>query len=275
MSISEADTIMQAPLSGTPLDLRAIERIGWSRNGEAKLIRGDEHRIVAEQYSLLAHRVQRARLVKPIQTLLVTSTIPREGKTTAAVNLAGVLARNGASVLLLDADMRAPDLVRTLGLPPALPGLGEVLSNEVRVERALRCVIPLGLYFLGAGRPLADPVPHLQSAAFRQVLALARQSFDWVIIDSPPLTPVADAHCLAALADGILLVVRWGLTPRRELDQALATLAGLPLLGLVLNTYDEPHQKEYYSYYTRSVPARPQLALPAAPEPVDLQPDDN
>lgn len=275
MSISEVDTFTPVHPNGAPLDLRAIERITWSGSGNPTLIRGAGHSIVTEQYGLLAHRIRRARLARPLQTLLVTSAVPREGKTTAAVNLASILARNGSSVLLLDADLRAPSLAKTMGLPSNLPGLGDVLSQEARIERCLRCVIPVGLYFLPAGRPSGNPLPQLQSGAFENLLARARQAFEWVVIDSPPLTPVADAHCLASLAEGILMVVRWGLTPRRELDRALDTLTGLPLLGLVLNAYDEPYQKEYYSYYARSVAARPQLALPAAPDPADSQPDHN
>lgn len=248
------------------LDLQSVERITWSVNGDGRLLRGEDRGVVTEKYRLLAHRVQRARAARPIQTVLVSSAIPGEGKTTVAVNLASVMARNGCRVLLLDADMRAPDLPQALGLSGPLPGLSEVLSGEVSFEQALRCVKPLGLYLLAAGCPVSNPVPLLEGAVFANVLASARQVFEWVIIDSPPLVPVADASCVASAVDGILLVVRWGVTPREELDQALGALAGLPLLGLVLNTYDEPRQKSYYSYYTRSVPAPAVLSLPAAAE---------
>lgn len=254
------------------LDLQNVERLTWSVNGDGRLLRSEDYGVVTEKYRLLAHRLQRARAAKPIQTVLVTSAIPGEGKTTIAVNLAGVLARNGCRTLLLDADMRSPDLPQALGLPGSLPGLSEVLAGEVSFEQALRCVKPLGLYLLAAGSPVGNPVPLLEGAVFANVLASARQVFEWVIIDSPPLVPVADANCVASVVDGILLVVRWGLTPRDELDQALGALAGLPLIGLVLNTYDEPRQKSYYSYYTRSVPEPAVLSLPAAPDDSEQRP---
>lgn len=269
MSIFGDNSPAHESANNGPLNVAGVQRVTWSVNGDTRLLRGETQGVITEKYRLLAHRVRRARAARPIQTLLVTSSIPGEGKTTVAANLASVLARNGSRVLLLDADLRAPDLSKALGLTSSLPGLSEVLAGELSFEQALRCVNPLGLYLLSAGRPVDNPVPWLEGAVFKNVLASARQAFEWVIIDSPPLTPVVDAHCLAAMVDGILLVVRWGFTPREELDQAVGTLAGLPLLGMVLNAFDEPRKKVYYSYYSRSAPV---LSLPAAPDDVEPQP---
>jgi len=248
-----------APAETAGLDLRAIERITRSESGDPLHVGGGA---VSERYRLLAHRVQQAGIAKPARTLLVTSATPGDGKSTVAANLAGVLAGYGRRVLLLDGDLRACGLSRILGLPSSLPGLGEVLSGGLLPERALRLITSLDLYFLSAGKRLADPVPFLEGAALKQLFGTARGAFDWIIVDSPPLGPVADTHYLASVADLILLVVRWGLTPRAELDQALKMLDGLPLMGIVLNAFDEPQRNAYASYYSRSAPAPTHQSTP-------------
>ena len=250
---------MRTATNGRQLDLQAVEHVLCHLPPGPRLVWGKDHRIAAEKYGLLAHRIRMKKRQKPITKVLITSAIPGEGKTSTAANLAIVLARNGRRVLLVDGDLREPDIHTVLGVP-LQPGLGEVLTGEASLEQALRCIDPLGLYCLPAGHPHANPVPLLESTAMRSTLAVAEGAFEWVIVDSPPLNPFADAHCIASMADGVLLVVRWGVTPREELDHALAALKGMPLLGLVLNGYDAPRQGYYYSQYTRSEPGQAQAA---------------
>ncbi len=249
---------MNYPIEDT-LDLAGIERIPAEIQRDEGLVRFDDRSVVSEKYRLMAHRLNRERRDRVIQTVLVTSSIPAEGKTSIAANLAGVLSRNSSRVLLIDADMRGPDLPNAIGLPTDLPGLSNVLAGELPLQQALRCVTPHDLYFLAAGRPELEPVTLLEGPTFKTMLAEVRRNFDWIIIDSPPLAPFADAHCMATLADGILLVVRWGVTPRAELDHSVAALSRLPLIGLVLNSFDEPHHEDYYSYYKRGRTPRPAL----------------
>ena len=199
----------------------------------------------------MAHRIRMKKRQKPIKKILITSSIPGEGKTATAANLAIVLARSGRRVLLVDGDLRKPEIHNVLGVP-SLPGLGEVLAGEASLEQALRCIDPLGLYCLPAGDPRSNPIPLLEGTALRNTLVAAEGAFEWVIIDSPPLNLLADAHCIASMADGVLLVVRWNFTPREELDHALTALKATPLLGLVLNGYDAPRDAYYYSKYSRS-----------------------
>jgi capsular exopolysaccharide synthesis family protein len=250
---------MRTATNGRHLDLRAIEHVLCHLPPDPRLIWGKDHRIAAEKYRLLAHRIRTKKQQKPIKKVLITSAIPGEGKTATAANLAIVLARNGRRVLLVDGDLREPDVHKVLGVP-SQPGLGEVLAGEASLEEALRCIDPVGLYCLPAGEPRANPVPLLEGTELRNTLAAAEGAFEWVIIDSPPLNPFADAHCIATMADGVLLVVRWNVTPREELDHALTALKGTPLLGLVLNGYDAPRQGYYYSQYGRPEPGQAQPA---------------
>lgn len=257
MSICKGEP-MTYSLRASALDLAGVREIRSESTSDHRLVSHTEH-VVAEKYRLMAHKLHRERQEKSLQVVLVTSSIPAEGKTSVAANVATVLARTSSRVLLIDADMRAPDLPKALGLPRDMPGLADVLAGECSLRQALCRVVPASLYFLPGGGPSLDPVMQLQTQACADLLACVRQSFDWIVIDSPPLIPFADSHCLAALADGVVLVVRWGFTPRNELDQAYEALARVPVVGLVLNSFDEPSHEEYYSYYKRNRSPKPAL----------------
>jgi len=242
---------MQPSINENRLDLQLIEPIIGHPRPVSALVWGQVHAVAAEKFSLLAHRLRRARAKKPIQTVLVTSAIKSEGKSTVALNLASILARHGSRTLLIDADLRVPDIHSMLGFD-SLAGLGEVLSGLISLDRALRRVDPVGLYFLAAGAHVGNPIPLLEGLVFQRMLKQVRESFEWIILDSPPVNPLADAQCIAHLSDAILLVVRWGTTPRSALEQAVAVLDESHLLGIVLNTFDDPQDPYYYSYYDKS-----------------------
>ncbi len=260
---------MQLVQNEPALDLEAVEPVvGHSPLG-LRVVWNREFPGAGERFQILAHRLHRASMKKGTRVLLTTSAIPAEGKSTVALNLAGVLALKGARTLVIDADLRVPRIRRAVTADP-LPGLSSVLTGRTSLQSALRYVDPPGLYMLAAGDPVENPVPLLETPNFENVLKKAREAFDWVIIDSPPINPLADAQCIASLVDGILLVVRWGYTPKKELDHALTMLEGLPLLGLVMNCFDEANHSDYYSYYYRPEVLPPLLtsAGPASlPEP--------
>ncbi len=240
-------TVMNPP----QLDPQGVTRVVCDMPPDPRLIWGRNHPVAEEKYRVLVHRIRVKGKQKPIRRILITSSIPGEGKSTTAANLAIVLARNGRKVLLVDTDLRVPDIHVSLGLMPQ-PGLAEVLEGQTTLDQAIVRIDPLGLYVLPAGRPRSNPLPLLENPSLASVFSVAESAFDYVIIDSPPLNPFADAQTIAQLADGVLLLVRWHLTPREELDSALKTLKGTPLLGLVLNGYDEPrHDQYYYKYYSR------------------------
>jgi Mrp family chromosome partitioning ATPase len=169
-----------------------------------------------------------------------------------AVNLAVTLAMTASSVLLVDADLRRPDIHTTLRVEP-LPGLAEFLEARLDLLSAYRRVDPFGFYYMPAGHFTSKPVELLQSAKMHKFFKEATSEFDWVILDSPPLLPFADGHCLAALSDAVLLVVRDGFPTREEFQRSLTSLKDAYIAGVILNGADGLLNESYYSYY--KVPA--------------------
>ncbi len=212
---------------------------------------GQDHDLAAEKFRFLRHRLSQLRQHQPLSRLLVTSSVPKEGKTLVAVNLALSLVRSSSRVALIDADMRQSKAHRILGLD-ALPGLGEFLAGRLDLGATVRRVDPFGLYYLPAGHASSNPFELLQGQRMRELVALMAPAFDWIVFDSPPLFPFADAHCLATFVDSILLVTRQGVTPRESLVQGLACLNGAHVAGIVFNaSNDARHDRYYYHYYPR------------------------
>jgi Mrp family chromosome partitioning ATPase len=113
----------------------------------------------------------------------------------------------------------------------------------------MRRVDPLGFYFLPAGKASGNPFELLEGSRMSELMALAATAFEWVVMDSPPLIPFADAHQLAVLADAVLLVVRPQVTPRDTLRQVLSALDSVQVAGVILNASDDRRQDDYYYHY--------------------------
>lgn len=247
-----------AELAGTHLENAALQwpealdgvaTVACELSPERRLVSDDaDFGIAMESFRLLAHRLRKARDRRAFNRLLITSAVPREGKTMVAVNLAIVLARTSPRVLLIDADMRKPGGGNALGLPP-LPGLADCLEGRVELGEVLRRVENFGIWHIPAGRSAANPGALVQGHAIRDMLKGAGQRFDWVVVDSPPLNPFADAHYLAACTDTALMVLRAGTTPRELFDGALKSFRGVRIAGVVLNGHAEPNRQSYYSRY--------------------------
>ena len=173
--------------------------------------------------------------VRGAAVLVVASAVTGEGRSTTALGLARALAEAGERVLLLEADLRRPSLGAHLGLPPG-PGLSEVLSGRAEAAAAVRPGGADGLSVLPAGTPPPQPAELLASPRTVDLVAGLRAVYDQVVIDVPPVLPVTDAVVCAALADGLLVVVRWGRTRRPDVVEAVGMLqqAGAPVLGGVL-----------------------------------------
>ena len=201
----------------------------------------------AEKFRFIRHRLTQLHLRRPV-SVLITSSVPKEGKTLVAVNLAVSLASSSRRVALFDADMRHPSVQSALGLP-LMAGLAEFLEGKADLKSAMRRVDPLGFYYLPAGKASGNPFELLQGPRMRELVALATSAFEWVVIDSPPLIPFADAHHLAVLADAVLLVARQRVTPRDMLRQVLSTLDGVQVAGVVLNASDDKRNDDYYYHY--------------------------
>ena len=171
-----------------------------------------------------------------------------------SANLAVTLARRKSQrVLLLEGDLRRPVLARDFGLPN-LAGLSECLQGEARLITNIYRLEGAGLWFLPAGAPPENPLELMQSGRLVELLDQLTAWFDWIIIDSPPILPLADTSVWARIADGILLVAREGTTQKRQLKRGLEALNQPKLLGVVLNGSTNADHSNYYQRYGRIVP---------------------
>jgi capsular exopolysaccharide synthesis family protein len=193
-----------------------------------------------ESFRVLCQRLVQVREQRRLKTVLVTSPVPREGKTVVAINLAATLARSSSAVLLVDADLRHPGLP-VLGIAPGR-GLADYLAGRLELAQAIRRVDPLSFYYLGAGFASTNPSELLQKPALQEFISKAAAAFDWVIFDSPSINLFADPRHLAMLVDGVLLVVREGVTPKDAAEKSLAALEKAFVVGMVFNaSTDSPH----------------------------------
>lgn len=203
-----------------------------------------------EAFRLLRTNLQFIDLDHPPRCLVVTSSVPGEGKTTTATNLAVALAQTGRNTLIIDADLRRPRVASTLGLDPAV-GLTTALVGKTEIHDAIQVHEPSGLHVLASGAKPPNPTEILQSKITQDLISRLRASYDMVIIDAPPLLPVADASVLAQVADGVIVVVRHAHTTKDQLEEAITRLGqvGGRLYGVVVNMVARRAIGAYYYYY--------------------------
>jgi len=203
-----------------------------------------------EQYRRLAATLHHAHASTGLRVVMIASAAPGEGKSLTAANLALTLSESyQRSVLLVDADLRRPSLHNIFKVDGS-PGLSEGLMGNDERKMPLHQVTPL-LTLLSAGRPTADPMAALTSPRMRRLVDEARETFAWVIIDTPPIGMLPDANLLATMVDGTILVVKAGATPF-ELVKKAAEAVGDGMLGVVLNRADLRSRKYGYGYYDYS-----------------------
>jgi capsular exopolysaccharide synthesis family protein len=225
--------------------LEKVERVTCRLQPEGRVLGdGERDRAGLERFRLLRYRLYGLRQQKTVRSVLVASAISEEGKSMVAVNLAATLAQASDGVLLVDADMRKPTLHSILGQRPTA-GLTDFLQGQVGLLTSCRRVDPMGFVFLSAGRSATNPVELLQGESMRGLMKMATTSFDWVVIDSPPVLPLADARFLATLCDAVIVVAREGHTRREELQGCLAALKGTHVAGIVLNASKSATENAY------------------------------
>jgi capsular exopolysaccharide synthesis family protein len=236
---------------GPGLQSVAVERVQIPPEGRI-IVHSDPQSLGADRFRLLRARLLERTAKLQQKTLVVTSPVPEDGKSTVVLNLATALAEHGKrSVLVLEADFFRPSLGRVLGIPPG-PGLAECLRDNSDPMAGLRRIEPLGWYLLPAGTSVSNPTELVQSTRFSSLVAMFETRFEWILVDSPPVAPVADILALRALADACLLVVRAGQTQREMVEEAVRQLGREHVVAIVLNGaegLDRQHSKYYGKYY--------------------------
>ena len=205
-----------------------------------------------EEFRTLRSRLYRLRDQRPLRTLLITSPLPKEGKTFVAANLAQAISRqHERRALLIDADLRIPRLHAALGTP-LTPGLSDYLKGETDELSIVQRSPQDNLFFIAGGKSVPNPAELIGNGRLKNLLDRLVPVFDWVIIDSPPVILVSDASLLAEVCDGVLMVVRAGVTPFDIAQKACREFRGKPVVGAVLNRV-EPGAIYGYYYETYGV----------------------
>lgn len=204
----------------------------------------------AEAYRVIRTGIQFAQAGKELQTIALTSCTPNEGKSTTIANLAVVLTQAGKSVLLIDCDMRNPTVHKNFNLSNKV-GLSSCISMGTALSDAVQKTSIEGLYALTGGVIPPNPSELLGSEQMKNVLQRAKEQYDYVLIDTPPVMPVADALVLGAMVDGVVLVIDSGevkVDLARDVKKQLQQ-AGANILGVVLNKVRSEHHGYGYGYY--------------------------
>ena len=249
--------------AGATLDAAGATRAGGYVSYDISSARVEPHLVAVtqprsaycEQFRSLRTRILQAGERMQMRAFVVTSSGIAEGKTLTALNLAWLLAQTeGVRALVIDSDLRQPCATDYLGIETHI-GLSEVLGGLARLEDAIVCLKPAGLYLLPGGRPRDDVAELLSGPTYGRILTDARRMFDYIIIDAPPLGIFTDANVLMTRADAALLVVRAGKTRYSVVDKLLEQIPRERLLGVVLNrSEDQPDPTSYYyqhRYYNR------------------------
>jgi len=216
------------------------------------------HSFEAEQYRTLGQIVETRRKSKGHKVIAVSSAGIGDGKTTTTLNLAGALAQSrGSRVLVIDGDLRCPAVATQLRLGgPIRPGLaGALKRTQVALSDALHSLPEWNLSVLSAGAVEASPYELLKSAAFERLMIEARNDFDYVLVDCPPLLAVPDCRVIERVVDGFLVVVLADSTPRKLLEEAFNVLPAEKVVGIIFNRDTRP-LSGYYGYYGRSYGGR-------------------
>ncbi|HEX3701939.1 MAG TPA: CpsD/CapB family tyrosine-protein kinase [Vicinamibacterales bacterium] len=191
--------------------------------------------LAAEQYRQLRTRLAHTEGATSLRTILITSPQKGEGKSITAANLALTMAQElQRRVVIVEADLRKPSLQQLFGLPAGM-GLAEYLAGACELQDAMKFLPAHNLTVIPAGEAPGNPAELLGSTAMRRLLDQLRTRFDRVILDTPPVLPLADVAVLAPIVDGTLLVVRAGVTPKPAIENALRAFDSSRLLGVVLN----------------------------------------
>jgi capsular exopolysaccharide synthesis family protein len=241
--------LKRAPAAALPALLESCEQLRVDTQPQGRLVAaGEGGTPAAEAFRLLSVRLRQMRRERPLRKVLVTSTIPQEGKSVVAANLACAMA-SGANqrVVLLEGDVRRPSLAKIFGLS-AHPGLCEWLDAKRTLSASVYRLEGAGIWLMPAGSSASNPLELLESTRLPHLLDQLNELFDWVIIDSPPILPIADTSVWSRMVEGILLVTRQGVTEKGHLQRGLEALDANKLIGALLNSSRHTSADDYYAY---------------------------
>src|SRR5476649_1307818 len=244
-TIAQIERLLGVPVLAT---LPEIASLGQSEEAADRII-DKPLSAFAESIRALRMGLVMSNVDEKPKVVLVTSSVPDEGKTTVAISLARLAARSGEKVIIVDGDLRRPSIAKTLMLPNGTNGVIDMLTGEIPLDK---CVVPdprSPAAVLAASKGAVSPPDLLGSVAMSRVISGLKNYYDLVVIDSAPLLPVNDTKILAQLADAVVFVVRWEKTPRDAVVQAARHLMDVnaPIAGVVLSRADIERYK-YYSY---------------------------
>ena len=248
------------PSFANPFGLDALlarcPQLQWKPDEKTMLFfNGDDNARGTEEFRTLRSRLYHAREKMTLKKILVTSALPKEGKSFTASNLAQVLVRqHGRRVLLIDADLRGPRLHLMLGTT-ASPGLSDYLQGGTDEFSIMQRGAMENLFFVPSGQQISDPSELVANGRLKFLLQRVEALFDWIIIDSPPAVPVSDASVLAKACDGVVMVVRSNSTPVDMARRAREEFPDQALVGVVLNGTDADaasYSRYYYDAYAKN-----------------------
>jgi protein-tyrosine kinase len=253
----EAPRAMETP-EGTAIMRELEERCPvrtWEPDPKKVLfVNGQSHALGTEEFRTLRSHLYLIRDRQPLHNLLITSPLPQDGKTFVAANLAQVIARQpDRRVLLIDGDLRLARLHLLLGAS-LTPGLSEYLTGQADEFSIVQRGLQSNLFFIPAGEALSNSSELLAQGHLSGVFDRLSPAFDWIILDSPPAIPVADAKMMAEFCDGVIVVIRAGVTPYDLAQKACRDFRKRGLVGVVLNGADSRHGYgyNYYDYYGKA-----------------------
>lgn len=214
--------------------------------------KGADKLVVQNAAKTLLANIRFANVDNPIRSLVITSSVPNEGKTTVAVNLAQAIATSGKRVLLVECDMRRRSVADMIGAHAAA-GIYAVLSDQVRLENAVTATQQQNMDFLDAEPHIPNPADIIASKRFARLVSILEDAYDFVIFDTPPVGTFVDAAILSTLVDATALVVRDNFTKRDEVLNAYEQLkkAEANVIGVIMNYCETETSEYYYAYYNK------------------------
>jgi capsular exopolysaccharide synthesis family protein len=262
-SVEETDAIASHRLPDVPKPAVSPRPLAWDDIAlfhpdmvpESRLVAlSDTSELGAEKFRVLRGRLRYLKAQKNIKSVVITSAVPEDGKSVVALNLAISLSKHTRErVLIIEGDLHKPVFGRRTGLAGSR-GLSEWLSGETPIEKHIYHLPDSMLWVVPAGSPRQHPLGMLQAAKFLELMVAFRKTFDWILVDAPPLLPLADVSFWSHQTDGILLVVREGRTPAKLLKKGLETLDSARILGIVMNDTQLLDRTYYERYYRPDQP---------------------